>query len=156
MLTKKGVKVIEYNARLGDPEAMNVLSLMKTDFLRVCDQIISGSLSKNSVVFEALSTVCKYAVPTGYPNKPAKGFVIDCKIEDLDVYLASVKSVGGQVVACGSRAVAAIGKNKDVFVAEKFAERKISSVGGDLYHRKDIGTKELISRRVGRMEKILR
>lgn len=156
MLTKKGVKVIEYNARLGDPEAMNVLSLMKTDFLRVCDQIISGSLSKNSVVFEALSTVCKYAVPTGYPNKPAKGFVIDCKIEDLDVYLASVKSVGGQVVACGSRAVAVIGKNKDVFVAEKFVERKISSVGGDLYHRKDIGTKELISRRVGRMEKILR
>ena len=156
MLTQRGVKVIEYNARLGDPEAMNVLCLMKTDFLKVCDQIIGGSLSKNSVEFEELSTVCKYAVPNGYPNKPAKGFVVDCKIEDLDVYLASVKSSDGQVVACGSRTAAAIGKNKNVFVAEKFAERKISSIGGDLFHRKDIGTKELISRRIDRMEKILR
>ena len=156
MLTQRGVKVIEYNARLGDPEAMNVLCLMKTDFLKVCDQIIGGSLSKNSVEFEELSTVCKYAVPNGYPNKPAKGFVVDCKIEDLDVYLASVKSSGGQVVACGSRTAAAIGKDKNVFVAEKFAERKISSIGGDLFHRKDIGTKELISRRIDRMEKILR
>lgn len=156
MLTQRGVKVIEYNARLGDPEAMNVLCLMKTDFLKVCDQIIGGSLSKNSVEFEELSTVCKYAVPRGYPNKPAKGFVVDCKIEDLDVYLASVKSSDGQVVACGSRTAAAIGKDKNVFVAEKFAERKISSIGGDLFHRKDIGTKELISRRIDRMEKILR
>ena len=156
MLTQRGVKVIEYNARLGDPEAMNVLCLMKTDFLKVCDQIIGGSLSKNSVEFEELSTVCKYAVPNGYPNKPAKGFVVDCKIEDLDVYLASVKSSDGQVVACGSRTAAAIGKDKNVFVAEKFAERKISSIGGDLFHRKDIGTKELISRRIDRMEKILR
>ena len=156
MLTQRGVKVIEYNARLGDPEAMNVLCLMKTDFLKVCDQIIGGSLSKNSVEFEELSTVCKYAVPNGYPNKPEKGFVVDCKIEDLDVYLASVKSSGGQVVACGSRTAAAIGKDKNVFVAEKFAERKISSIGGDLFHRKDIGTKELISRRIDRMEKILR
>ena len=156
MLTQKGVKVVEYNARLGDPEAMNVLSLMKTDFLKVCDQIITGSLSRNSVEFEELSTVCKYAVPNGYPNKPAKGFVVDCEIEDLDVYLASVMSSGEQVVACGSRTVAAIGKDKDVFVAEDFAERKISSIGGDLFHRKDIGTKELISRRVARMEKILR
>lgn len=156
MLTQRGVKVIEYNARLGDPEAMNVLCLMKTDFLKVCDQIIGGSLSKNSVEFEELSTVCKYAVPNGYPNKPAKGFVVDCKIEDLDVYLASVKSSDGQVVARGSRTAAAIGKDKNVFVAEKFAERKISSIGGDLFHRKDIGTKELISRRIDRMEKILR
>jgi phosphoribosylamine--glycine ligase len=156
MLTQRGVKVIEYNARLGDPEAMNVLCLMKTDFLKVCDQIIGGSLSKNSVEFEELSTVCKYAVPNGYPNKPAKGFVVDCKIEDLDVYLASVKSSDGQVVACGSRTAAAIGKDKNVFVAEKFAERKISSIGGDLFHRKDIGTKELISRRIDRMEEILR
>ncbi len=156
MLTQRGVKVIEYNARLGDPEAMNVLCLMKTDFLKVCDQIIGGSLSKNSVEFEELSTVCKYAVPNGYPNKPAKGFVIDCKIKDLDVYLASVNSSDGQVVACGSRTAAAIGKDKNVFVAEKFAERKISSIGGDLFHRKDIGTKELISRRIDRMEKILR
>jgi phosphoribosylamine--glycine ligase len=156
MLTQRGVKVIEYNARLGDPEAMNVLCLMKTDFLKVCDQIIGGSLSKNSVEFEELSTVCKYAVPNGYPNKPAKGFVVDCKIEDLDVYLASVKSSDGQVVACGSRTAAAIGKDKNVFVAEKFAERKISSIGGDLFHRKDIGTKELIYRRIDRMEKILR
>jgi phosphoribosylamine--glycine ligase len=156
MLTQRGVKVIEYNARLGDPEAMNVLCLMKTDFLKVCDQIIGGSLSKNSVEFEELSTVCKYAVPNGYPNKPAKGFVVDCKIEDLDIYLASVKSSDGQVVARGSRTAAAIGKDKNVFVAEKFAERKISSIGGDLFHRKDIGTKELISRRIDRMEKILR
>ncbi len=156
MLTGSGIKVIEYNARLGDPEAMNVLSLMKTDFLKVCGDIVGGALTKNSVEFDGLSTVCKYAVPVGYPNNPSKDFVVNCNSKDPSIYLASVRLVKNRVVACGSRTVAVVGKDKNVSVAERLAEKLVSSIGGDLFHRKDIGTESLISGRVNRMEKILK
>ena len=156
MLTKNGIKVVEYNARLGDPEAMNVLSLMKSDFLQVCIDIVGGSLSKNSVEFERLSTVCKYAVPVGYPNKPAKGFVIECDVGNANTYLASVKLVENKVVACGSRTVAVVGKDRRVDGAEESAEKLMSSIKGNLFHRKDIGTQGLILSRVKRMKEILR
>ena len=73
MATRDGIKVIEYNARLGDPEAMNVLSLLKTDFFDICNHILDGSLKNIDVKFEPQATVCKYAVPNGYPDSPEKG-----------------------------------------------------------------------------------
>ena len=156
MLTKNGVKVIEYNARFGDPEAMNVLSIMTSDFLELCECIVNGELNKNSVEFEKLSTVCKYAVPKGYPNKPLKDFVVDCDAKNVNIYLASVKLVEDKIVACGSRTVAVIGKNKNIFDSESAAENLVSTIKGQLFHRKDIGTEKLILRRVARMKRILK
>jgi len=155
MLTKSGVKVIEYNARFGDPEAMNVLSLMKSDFLKVCFDVVGGTLTKESVDFEKMSTVCKYAVPSGYPDKPLRGFVVECDNNNPNIFLASVELVDGRVVACGSRTAAVVGKNIKIADAEKFAENLVCSIGGDLFHRRDIGTKDLLLSRVARMEKIL-
>jgi len=155
MLTKSGVKVIEYNARFGDPEAMNVLSLMKSDFLKVCFDVVGGTLTKESVDFEKMSTVCKYAVPSGYPDKPLKGFVVECDNNNPNIFLASVELVDGRVVACGSRTAAVVGKNIKIADAEKLAENLVCSIGGDLFHRRDIGTKDLLLSRVARMEKIL-
>jgi phosphoribosylamine--glycine ligase len=67
-------KVIEYNARFGDPEALNVLPILKTDFVEICQAILSGGLNKISIQFEPLATVCKYIVPKSYPvSKGEKG-----------------------------------------------------------------------------------
>ena len=70
MLTPTGTMLIEYNARFGDPECLNILSLLSadTDFLAVCQAVGSGGLSKVPVRFEPLASCCKYAVPEGYPN----------------------------------------------------------------------------------------
>ena len=155
MLTKNGVKVIEYNARFGDPEAMNVLSVLKTDFLSLCLAIVGGSLSGIDVKFENLSTVCKYAVPSGYPDSPKKGFLVGCDITDENLYLASVKLDGGALLAGGSRTAAYIGKEKNIVEAERACEAGVEKISGDLFHRKDIGTNALINSRVKRMKGIL-
>ena len=71
--TAKGVKLIEYNARFGDPEAMNVLPLLDSDFVEICNGIANGTLENVDVKFQHKATVCKYAVPEGYPDNPTKG-----------------------------------------------------------------------------------
>ena len=155
MLTRDGVKVIEYNARFGDPEAMNVLSILESDFLSVCISMVDGNLKSQDVSFERLATVCKYVVPVGYPDKPTKNFEVFCDQNDRSLFLASVMLKDQKLIACGSRTAAVVGKNKDVFQAELFAETGIANISGNLFHRKDIGTKKLIDSRVKRMKELL-
>ena len=155
MLTRDGIKVIEYNARFGDPEAMNVLSILESDFLSVCISMIDGNLKSQDVSFERLATVCKYVVPVGYPDKPEKNFEVFCDQNDRSLFLASVMLKDQKLIACGSRTAAVVGKNKDVFQAELFAEAGIANISGNLFHRKDIGTKKLIDSRIKRMKELL-
>tara|TARA_S200000501_G_scaffold175643_1_gene165359 strand:- start:6089 stop:7396 length:1308 start_codon:yes stop_codon:yes gene_type:complete len=155
MLTRGGVKVIEYNARFGDPEAMNILSILESDFLSICISMVDGNLKNQDVSFEKLATVCKYVVPVGYPEKPTKNFEVFCDQNDRSVFLASVMLKDQKLIACGSRTVAVVGKNKDVFQAELFAETGIANISGNLFHRKDIGTKKLIDSRIKRMKELL-
>ena len=155
MLTGGGVKVIEYNARFGDPEAMNVLSILESDFLSICISMVDGNLKNQDVSFEGIATVCKYVVPVGYPDKPTKNFEVFCDQKDLSPFLASVMLKDQKLIACGSRTAAVVGKNKDVFQAELFAETGIANISGNLFHRKDIGTKKLIESRIKRMKELL-
>ena len=155
MLTGDGVKVIEYNARFGDPEAMNVLSILESDFLSICISMVDGNLKNQDVSFERLATVCKYVVPVGYPDKPTKNFEVFCDQNDRSLFLASVMLKDQKLIACGSRTAAVVGKNKDVFQAEKFVEACIANISGNLFHRKDIGTKKLIDSRIKRMKELL-
>ena len=149
MATKDGVKLIEYNARFGDPEAMNVLSILKTDFLDICDGISQGTLDQIDVRFKNKATVCKYAVPEGYPDKPIKGEKIDLsKVKDQDsLFYASVDIIDGALVEAGSRTVAVVGVGDTIEKAEKLAQRDISKIKGPLFHRKDIGTSRLIQKK---------
>ena len=155
MLTKNGVRVIEYNARFGDPEAMNVLSILETDFLDICNAIVSGSIADLKISFKNEATVCKYAVPSGYPNSPNKNFGVECNPHDSNLYLAAVQKTAGKIIATGSRTAAFVGINKEIGEAEKIAEEGICRVGGDLFHRKDIGTKKLINLRTRNMRTLL-
>ena len=155
MLTRSGVKVIEYNARFGDPEAMNILSILESDFLSICISMVDGNLKTQDVSFEKLATVCKYVVPVGYPDKPKKNFEVLCNQNDRSLFLASIMLKDQKLIACGSRTAAVVGKNKDVFQAELLAEAGIANISGKLFHRKDIGTKKLVESRIKRMKELL-
>lgn len=154
--TAKGVRLIEYNARFGDPEAMNVLPIMKTDFVDVCEAIISGNLRELKVEFENKATVCKYVVPEGYPDKPIKGekITIGEMPDGVKTYFASVDLREDGLYLGGSRAVACVGIADDLEKAEKLAEKAVVCVQGPVFHRRDIGTKELIEKRVKMMKEL--
>ena len=156
MATANGIKLIEYNARFGDPEAMNVLSILKTDLVEICEHIINGSLDKIDIQFENKATVCKYAVPEGYPDNPIKNESIDVsKVKNSDLlYYASVDIKDGVLVESGSRTIATVGISNSIFSAEKIAEESISCVEGPLFHRTDIGTPLLIEKRKNNMDSL--
>lgn len=155
MAVKDGVRLIEYNARFGDPEVMNVLPILKTDFVEICESILNGSLSNIKVEFENLATVCKYVCPEGYPDHPKKGekIIIEDGAENPNVkmYYASVDQREDGLYLAGSRAVAFVGIGKDLEEAEAFSEKAVSKVKGPVFHRRDIGTKALIEKRVAIM-----
>ena len=156
MATASGVKLIEYNARFGDPEAMNVLSLLDSDFIEICNGITDGTLENLDVKFQNKATVCKYAVPEGYPNSPVKNEQINVsKIENPDgLFYASVDIQNGKLVEAGSRTVAVVGVADSISNAENIAEKEVSAINGPLFHRSDIGTDMVIQKRINHMKSI--
>ena len=157
MATANGVKLIEYNARFGDPEAMNVLSLLQSDFIDICNGIANSILENVDVSFQNKATVCKYAVPEGYPDSPVKGEPIDVSgVTNSDgLFYASVDIQNGQLVEAGSRTVAIVGIADTISEAEAIAEKEVSSISGPLFHRTDIGTEAVIQKRINHMNSIL-
>ena len=156
MATASGVKLIEYNARFGDPEAMNVLSLLDSDFIEICNGITDGTLENLDVKFQNKATVCKYAVPEGYPNSPVKNELINIsKIENPDgLFYASVDIQNGKLVEAGSRTVAVVGVADSISNAENIAEKEVSAIDGPLFHRSDIGTDMVIQKRINHMRSL--
>lgn len=152
--TRHGVRLIEFNARLGDPEAMNVLAILESDFAVICEALVVGQLSANQVVFADKATVCKYAVPIGYPDHPLENSLIDVSNVNNpeQLYFAAIDERDGLLYATGSRAVAVVGVGDTITAAEKIAEHEINQVHGQLFHREDIGTDDLIRRRISQME----
>ncbi len=152
--TADEVKLIEYNARFGDPEAMNVLSLLESDFIEICNGIVNNALNKCKVKFSNDATVCKYAVPEGYPGSPIKGETIDIsKVKNPDqLFFASVDIEKSELVEAGSRTVAVIGIARTLQEAEVVAESEIMHIEGPLFHRTDIGTNQLINKRINHMK----
>jgi phosphoribosylamine--glycine ligase len=159
MKTKTGVKLIEYNVRFGDPEAINVLGILETNFVDICRSILEGTLDKMKIAFTKKATVCKYLVPDGYPTNPLKHEPIKLdpqafKQAGIKYYFASVSKEGGVIYTSSSRAVAILGVADSIQEAEKLAEKGCGMVEGALYHRSDIGTMELIQKRIDHMKAI--
>jgi len=154
ILTKEGVKLIEYNARFGDPEAQNVLPILKTDFGEVCQRVIAGTLQELTLEFANQATVCKYVVPEGYPDNPLKGEKIDVSgvPANVKMYFAAVdQQADGSLIMSGSRAIAFVGVADTLAEAEKIAQQGVEAVRGKVFYREDIGTKDLIEKRVKHM-----
>ena len=156
MVTEDGVKVIEYNARFGDPEAMNALTLLETDLLTIFKSMVSGDLDSADVKFRNQATVCKYAVPIGYPTDPVKGSSVDVSMiaDDEVISYGSVNTQNDKIILAGSRTLCITELGDTIAEAELVVEEKISKVKGSLFHRKDIGKIELINEKIERMNKI--
>jgi phosphoribosylamine--glycine ligase len=137
MNTEKGVYLIEYNARLGDPEAINVLALLDDSLVETGFKIVEGKLSKPSFRNEA--TVCVYIVPEGYPEAPKKDKPLTVgALTYSEPYYASVYEDGGIIRTTGSRAVALLAKGKTVSEARDKVYSDASAVRGALFYRRDI------------------
>lgn len=155
MITREGMKVVEFNARFGDPEAMNVLSLLKTDFVDVCEAIVDGSLDKINIEFDRRATVCKYVVPAGYPDHPVKDAPLTVKENpEYVVYYASVNERDGQVYTTSSRSLAVVGIADSIADAEILSEDGLANVHGKFHCRHDIGKEHVIRKRIEHMDAI--
>lgn len=149
MKTRDGIKLIEINARFGDPEAINVLSLLKTDFVDVCEAIVSDSLANLPIRFEKAATVCKYVTPEGYPTAPVidEPLSIDLEeAEDLDVkvFFAKVERSGDSYLTTSSRSIALLGIAPTVEEAHVKVEEVLRlHISGRHHVRHDIGTRRL-------------
>ncbi|MFW9956527.1 MAG: phosphoribosylamine--glycine ligase [Candidatus Odinarchaeota archaeon] len=138
MKTQAGIKVIEYNARFGDPEVMNVLSIMSSSLDEVCHRIIDGSLGK--IKFENEATVCVYVVPEGYPGTEVikdRSIAIDPG-GTCELYYASVYEKEGQIFTTGSRAIGVLGKGNTVSEARERAYEDTRRIRGRVRYRRDI------------------
>jgi len=156
MNTARGPKVIEFNARFGDPEAMNVLSLLCSDLSEVVSRIHEGSLASSHVAFEPLATVCKYLVPEGYPDTPHAGDPVTLPDNPPALlYYANIeKSDAGNLVTQTSRTLAYVGRGETLEEAERNAEQAASGVKGAVRYRRDIGTRALLDRRIAHMKEL--
>lgn len=159
--TKNGTKLLEYNARFGDPEAMNILPLLKTDFVKICRHIIAGTLDKLKIEFEPKATVCKYVVPKGYglPADHPDAASSKAKIEVGDfgkarLYYSSVDKKEDGLYLSSSRAIGIVGIADTLTAARLIAEEGVKAVHGPVAYREDIGTDALIQKRIDHMKKI--
>ena len=159
--TKTGAKLLEYNARFGDPEAMNILPLLKTDFVDVCRHIIEGTLDRLKIEFEPKATVCKYIVPKGYglradhPDAASSRAKIEVgNVGAARLYYSSVDQKEDGLYLSSSRAIGIVGIADNLDDARKIAEEGVKAVQGPVAYREDIGTQALIQKRIDHMKKI--
>jgi len=145
MLTKDGPKVIEYNARFGDPETQAVLPLLESDLFEVCLACCDGSLDKCDIKWKEGAAVCVVLASQGYPAGFQKGFQIgglsslNAK-EDVVIFLAGVKKKDGDILTNGGRVlgVTALADKPDEAVNKAYAYAELITFDNK-YCRKDIG-----------------
>ncbi|MGA7157611.1 MAG: phosphoribosylamine--glycine ligase [Acidobacteriaceae bacterium] len=157
MATADGVKLIEYNARFGDPESLNLLTLLETDFVLICRSIVDRTLAETDVVFAEEASVCKYVVPEGYPEHPRKGDVVQLPLllpPNTTLFQSAVDVKDGVLIATGSRTVAVVATAATIGEAESLCEQVVRQIPGPFFHRADIGTAQAIARRVDHMKAV--
>ncbi len=160
MVTAKGVGLIEYNTRLGDPEAENILTLFTDNFTQLCEAALTNKLAEIS--FQPLNeaTVCLYAVPDGYPDTPIKDVPITVpKAISKQLYFASVDLIEETedsyvLNLLGSRAVACVGRAENLEAARLQAVELVSQIQGPVRFRTDIAGVEIIAGKIDQMRKL--
>jgi phosphoribosylamine--glycine ligase len=170
--TKDGPKILENNSRPGDPEIINILPLLKDDFIDVCFRMIEGSLTK--VALEKKASVVTYKVPPTYGGymdvfgDRVKQSEVDTPVDlnaaqkltakygdNIRVYPASMELKDNQVFALRSRAVCVVGMGDNVQAAREISLEGIHAIkGGGLWNRNDIASKEHLNKSVQHMQRL--
>lgn len=173
MHTRKGPMILENNSRAGDPEIMNILPVLKDDFVEVCFKMIEGSLTKVKV--EKKATVATYKVPPEYggyadvfPEKVNKADVGTPVVLDdaeklvskqgdiMRIYPGSLEiRDDGQCYALGSRTVCCVGVGENIQSAREISLKGIATIkGGALWNRTDIASPQHISKSIRHMQNL--
>ena len=145
MLTEEGPKVLEYNARFGDPEAQVVLPRMKTDIIEVMEACVNGTLDQVELEFEDNAAVCVVLASDGYPVKyekgiPMYGFENFKDKEGYYCFHAGTRFDGDQIVTNGGRVLGITATGKDLKEARKNAYEATEWIQfSNKYMRHDIG-----------------
>jgi phosphoribosylamine--glycine ligase len=158
MAVRDGIRVIEYNARFGDPEALNVLPLLSSDFVEICQAITQGKLTDDLVQFDHKATVCKYIAPSSYPvSKDQKGQPVTFPpvTENARLFFGDIaEDDRGTLRLGGSRTAGIVGIGSSIAEAERIAEKLCEAVQSPVSFRRDIGTPALIAERIETMRKL--
>lgn len=141
MITKKGVYLLEYNVRMGDPETQSVLYLMESDLVEIIEASLKEELHKTTIKWKDGVCINVVLASKGYPGDYTKGYeiTIDEKVKDK-VFLAGAKLEDGILKTNGGRVLSVIGYGKNIEEARKEAYENIKYVNfKDSYCRTDIG-----------------
>jgi phosphoribosylamine--glycine ligase len=174
MHTGSGIKVLENNSRPGDPEIINLLALIKDDFVDVCFKMLEGSLT--SVELEKAASVLTYKVPSDYggyaevfpakvdktalntPVELSKAQALTKKYGNkIRIYPGSMEVRNGKNYALKSRAVGVLGIGKSIEEARQISQEGAKAInGGALWNRTDVASKQHIAKAVNHMENLRR
>ena len=144
MKTKDGMKVIEYNARFGDPETQVILPMLKTDLMDIFEAVVDGRLDEINIEWEDGACVCLVLASGGYPEHYEKGKEITFGDLDKDVtvYHAGTAKKDGKIVTSGGRVLGVVAKGADIEAARQKVYANAEKIRFDgMYYRKDNGIK---------------
>jgi phosphoribosylamine--glycine ligase len=146
MLTKSGPKVLEFNARFGDPETQPIMMRIKNDIVPIFEACIDGNLATQSIEWKQEPTVCVVMAAQGYPNSYEKGKEISGLTSDENqqavVFHAGTKLDNGKILTNGGRVLGVTALGSDIKIAIKNAYSAVDKIKWDgIHYRKDIGSK---------------
>ncbi len=142
MLTSDGVKVVEYNARFGDPETQVVLPRLKTDLADIFNAVVDGTLDKLNIEWSDEACVCVVMASGGYYEK-GKAITIGDLDKDILLFHAGTKLQDGKLVTSGGRVLGVTALGKDINEAREKAYANVEKISFDgAFYRKDIGIKK--------------
>lgn len=140
MITEKGVYLLEYNIRLGDPETQAVLPLMESDFVELINCALNKNLNDYKIKWQDRTSICVVAASKGYPGSFEKGFEITGITEDKTVFGAGVKLEKGRLLTNGGRVLCTQAFGDNAESARENAYRALKQINfNNIYYRNDIG-----------------
>lgn len=149
ILTKQGPKVLEFNARFGDPETQVILPRLKTDLIDIFNAVIEGTLHKINIEWKDNAAVCVVMASGGYPGKYQKGKVISGlerleKMKDIIVFHAGTKFQDDKIITSGGRVLGITAWDENISKAKERAYKGVKEIYfEDMYYRKDIASKAI-------------
>lgn len=151
MITKTEIKIVEFNARWGDPEAEVILPAIKTDYLSIVEKILENKLKGTKIILDKKTRVsvagCSYGYPDDYKNvKGKKVFGLENVLKNTLLYGSGVTKQNKDILVSGGRIFHIVGVGKDVIQAREKAYSEIAKIyveGNNLHFRTDIGWKDV-------------
>jgi len=149
ILTKEGPKVLEFNARFGDPETQVILPRLKTDLIDILNAVIEDKLHQINIEWEDNAAVCVVVASGGYPGKYQKGKVISGlerleKMKNIIAFHAGTKFQDNQVITSGGRVLGITAWDETISKAKERAYKGVKEIYfEDMYYRKDIAAEAI-------------